>query len=192
MNKITLSARTIFFAVATIVMATVLYFVISVFAKRDKEVFVPSDDAATQTHGTDAATDHGDASTSTDTSADVVAPPSSASDTAPQTPPDNSVTEPTAPAPASAHIHVTPPDCARECATYRHDEREFTYCKNVCGIADDVSSSNCDTLSGLKKDYCLKNRAVAAKDLSACDAIRDGGIKQACRNRLQEDFVENL
>lgn len=90
------------------------------------------------------------------------------------------------------YINVTPPDCMRECEPYKYDEKELKYCQNVCGISEDVSTNDCDKLKDLEKDYCYKNQAVEKKDASICDNISDTAVKRTCKNRIQEEILENM
>lgn len=90
------------------------------------------------------------------------------------------------------YINVTPPDCMRECEPYKYDEKELKYCQNVCGISEGASANDCDKLKDLEKDYCFKNQAIEKKDASICDNISDTAIKRSCKNRIQEDILENM
>ena len=90
------------------------------------------------------------------------------------------------------YINVTPPDCMRECEPYKYDEKELRYCQNVCGISESTSANDCDKLKDLEKDYCYKNQAIEKKDASICDSISDTAIKKSCKNRIQEDILENM
>ena len=93
----------------------------------------------------------------------------------------------------SFYVHVTPLDCTRECEPYKYNEKELKYCQNVCGfVAEDQENSNCDKLKDLSKDYCYKNQAIAKKDNAICDSISDTTIKKTCKNRIQEDVLENM
>lgn len=89
------------------------------------------------------------------------------------------------------YINVTPPDCMRECEPYQYDPKELEYCKNVCGLSS-PDTRNCDILSGLEKDYCIKDTAIEEKDMTMCDDIEDAKIKETCKNRIQEDILENM
>ena len=93
---------------------------------------------------------------------------------------------------ANIYINVTPPDCMRECEPYKYDKKELKYCQNVCGISENTSANDCDKLKDLDKDYCYKSRAIEKKDASVCDSISDTAIKRTCKNRVQEDILENM
>ncbi len=91
------------------------------------------------------------------------------------------------------YVHVTSIDCARECEPYKYNDKELKYCQNVCGISDTTSTnSNCDSLNDFEKDYCYKNQAIEKKDASICDKISDTAVKRSCKNRIQEDILENM
>ena len=93
---------------------------------------------------------------------------------------------------ANIYINITPPDCTRECEPYKYDEKELKYCQNVCGISQDVPTNDCDKLKDLDKDYCYKNKAIEKKDTAICDNISDTAIRRTCKNRIQEDVLENM
>lgn len=91
------------------------------------------------------------------------------------------------------YIHVTATDCARECEPYQYDDKELTYCQNVCGIAETTSTNaDCEKLKDLSRDYCLKDQAIDKKDASICENISDTSVKKTCKNRIQEDVLESL
>ncbi len=183
MRKKTPPLKYITIAIAGIAIAAAVYFIASVFIARDKEVFVTP---KTETPATDTPTN---ATSSPSPTTDTTPTDAIPSDTPPNT---ATATDVTADTPSNAYINVTPPDCARECEPYKYDEKELAYCKNVCGLSDDVATNNCDARSGLAKDYCLKDRAVADKNLTLCDSISDDGVKKTCVTRLQQEFIENM
>lgn len=89
---------------------------------------------------------------------------------------------------------ITSRDCANEC-TNIEDEDKKTYCKEVCGLTgtpQDDSDRSCDALSGLQKDYCIRDSAVKDSDLSRCTEIRDSGVRTQCQNRIQEDIIDEI
>lgn len=176
--------KVVLLIIVCIIVAAIIYFVVSVFVARDKDVFVAPDASTPASSG-----ETPPSSPTTDTAPSSPAPDEPTPTTA--TDDDTVVTTPPT-TPSDAYINITPPDCARECAPYKYDEKELTYCKNVCGLTDGAPTSDCDARSGLAKDYCLKDRAIAAKDAAVCEHIADGGIKKTCITRLQQEFIENM
>jgi hypothetical protein len=87
--------------------------------------------------------------------------------------------------------NISSDDCDNECASYSGSQLE--YCQQVCGLAapQQNASDNCDNLSGLNKDYCLKDLAVSKKDYKICNQIQDSNIKKTCTNRVTEDLIGN-
>lgn len=80
-------------------------------------------------------------------------------------------------------------DCDNECEGFSDDE--LTYCQQVCGlIPAETGIENCDNLSGIQKDYCLKDLAIAKKDFKYCIEIKDAGVKNTCENRVAEDIID--
>lgn len=101
--------------------------------------------------------------------------------------------ETTSPENSNFYINVTPPDCTRECEPYKYDEKELEYCKNVCGLSPRTSENiNCNDLSNLQRDYCIKDHAISEKDQKLCESIADNNIKTTCETRIQEDFLEQM
>ncbi len=172
----------ILYTALTIAVIIVLYFVITVFSARDRDVFVtpPTDTAPPSQH---------------DVPAETPDVPITHNDLDPQSiveqEPQDTV-PPATTSPSTAYINITPPDCARECEPYKHDAKELRYCRNACGLSSSDSITHCDAHNGLPKDYCLKDRAIAQKDITICDEIDDGGIKKTCITRLQQEFIESL
>ncbi len=98
---------------------------------------------------------------------------------------------------SSIDVAIQPSDCDNECSEFQKSE-ELEYCKQVCGLSnanleniENKTQTNCNNVSGLQKDYCLKDLAIQNKDFSACDQINDSGIKKACKNRITEDIIES-
>ena len=92
---------------------------------------------------------------------------------------------------------VLPSDCDNECKNFQNADA-LRYCRQVCGlpIVDQQGvviqpATDCGSVSGLQKDYCLKDSAVKNKDFKACDQISDSGIKKTCKNRITEDIMES-
>lgn len=93
----------------------------------------------------------------------------------------------------AAHA-ITSDDCANECTNIKEKDKQ-AYCKEVCGLTgtpQDDSDRSCDTLSGLAKDYCIRDKAVKDSDLTRCDEIRDSGVRTQCQNRIQEDIIDQI
>jgi hypothetical protein len=83
------------------------------------------------------------------------------------------------------------PDCDSECSSYVNNSQKLEYCRQVCGLVSiekKNDASDCETLTGLKKDYCFKDLAVTKMDFRICDSITDKNIKKTCTNRVAEDI----
>ncbi|TAK96920.1 hypothetical protein EPO05_00640 [Patescibacteria group bacterium] len=93
--------------------------------------------------------------------------------------------------PQKAFEHITTADCGNECSNFEPNTKNFEYCQEICGLASktELPTNDCQNLSNLKKDYCLKDEAVAKKDFRLCDAISDTGVRQTCQNRITEDLL---
>lgn len=91
----------------------------------------------------------------------------------------------------NAAYTITREDCNNECATMDSADKK-TYCKQVCGLTDTISAETCDDLSGLDKDYCLRDKAIEEKGLQKCAEIQDSGIKKQCQNRISEDLIDEI
>jgi hypothetical protein len=88
---------------------------------------------------------------------------------------------------------VSSKDCNNDCEDFKKKE-ELKYCRQFCGIKSEDNEENgddCGKLSGLEKDYCLKDLAIKEKDLEKCEEIEDSGILKACRNRITEDLLDS-
>lgn len=87
-------------------------------------------------------------------------------------------------------LEITHEDCKNNCTEFE-EESDLRYCRQVCGLAPtkEISENNCDNLTGLEKDYCLKNIAVAKKDFNICQEIKDKNIRETCRNRITEEIL---
>jgi uncharacterized protein YxeA len=157
------------------------YFAFTIFTKREGDLIKSEDPSAQDDQKSTMGRD-------TNTQQENIVENSSDEETSEET--TNSATEEN----ANIYIHVTPLDCERECEPYQYDEKELAYCRNVCGLSDDTTSDNsdCDSLKDLAKDYCLKNQAIGKKDLSICDSISDTNVKKTCKNRIQEDILEEM
>ena len=85
---------------------------------------------------------------------------------------------------------ITKNDCNNNCKNIEPVEK-LTYCNQICGLTT-LNKKSCDDLADLNKDYCLRDEAVAKKDLSKCSEIQDGGIEKQCLNRINEDFIDDI
>lgn len=90
--------------------------------------------------------------------------------------------------------NVTNDHCAHECEAFASDFSYLEYCRQVCGLEEpqDVSEDDCADLDGIRRDYCLKDAAITATDLSLCDDIADTNIRTTCTARVTEDLVEGI
>ncbi len=86
---------------------------------------------------------------------------------------------------------ITRDNCDNECATIESTDKK-TYCNQVCGFTVMEHNKSCTELNNLHKDYCLRDEAVANKDLSKCNEITDAGIKDQCINRINEEFIDEI
>ncbi|HOF42940.1 MAG TPA: hypothetical protein PLF30_03735 [Candidatus Moranbacteria bacterium] len=87
---------------------------------------------------------------------------------------------------------VFPEDCENLCKDFKNSE-EKEYCRQICGLSENNKKSDkkdCSSLSGLEKDYCLKDLAVKKTDFKICEEIEDSGILKTCRNRIAEDILD--
>ena len=87
--------------------------------------------------------------------------------------------------------NITPEHCDNNCQAFAIDLKLFEYCEQSCGISPVKNVSSCDDKKDIQKDYCLKDLAITKKDASQCDKINDANIKQACKNRIIQDVIEN-
>jgi len=88
-------------------------------------------------------------------------------------------------------LEISRNDCNNKCKDYHKDELE--YCQQFCGISskNESDQGDCKNLSGLKKDYCLKDLAAKESDLETCNEIEDSGIMKACRNIITENILDS-
>ncbi len=85
---------------------------------------------------------------------------------------------------------VTLEDCKTECQGFSGEILE--YCQEVCGLIPlQENLDNCEDISGIKKDYCLKNLAIERKDFETCEKISDENIKKTCQNRITEEIFDS-
>lgn len=87
---------------------------------------------------------------------------------------------------------ITQQHCNDNCEAFASDLRFFEYCEQSCGISPIKEVKDCDDKKDLQKDYCFKDLAIGKKDASGCDKIKDTNIKQACKNRIAQDAIENM
>ena len=87
---------------------------------------------------------------------------------------------------------IGPKDCENRCADFK--EEELDYCREVCGLkvknANASTTGDCSDLSGLNKDYCLKDIGIEKRDFKFCDQVIDAKIKKNCRDRITEDMLD--
>jgi hypothetical protein len=118
------------------------------------------------------------------------------------TPTGNSTASPTENPETNPEINPTtetPPaktvsrqDCDNECASFTK-QTDIDYCREVCGlnpVQPKTAETECDSLTGVKKDICLKDLAITQKDQALCAKIQDIGLRQTCVNRILEDWVD--
>ncbi len=86
---------------------------------------------------------------------------------------------------------ITRDNCNNECVTIESTDKK-TYCNQVCGLTVVEHNKSCSELDNLNRDYCLRDEAVANKDLSKCNEITDTGIKNQCVNRINEEFIDEI
>ncbi len=94
----------------------------------------------------------------------------------------------------SLKITVAPSDCDNECSKFKKED-ELKYCQEICGLStletETYEPNNCESKTGIQKDYCLKDLGTSKMDFKACEQIQDSGMKKACKNRVLEDIIEN-
>lgn len=130
-------------------------------------------------------TDNSLSSNDTATSNNSDAPTSSTSASAPQTNiNDKNDTQ------GNMLAHITTEQCNSNCSAFASDLQLLEYCQQVCGIIPVKNVTSCAGQSGIEKDYCLKDLAVAKSDASICDQISDVNVKQTCQNRIEQDVIE--
>lgn len=90
-----------------------------------------------------------------------------------------------------SYVKITSRDCQNSCQDFSDDD-ELKYCREYCGFSGQKkAASDCADLEGLEIDYCFKDLAIAKKDYSICDKIKDAGIQKTCRNRITEDIIDS-
>ncbi len=87
-------------------------------------------------------------------------------------------------------LEVTNEDCKNKCAEFETGTDQ-QYCRQICGLTPvkEVDEEDCENLTGLEKDYCLKDLAVANKDFKICQEIKDINIRETCQNRITEEIL---
>ena len=88
--------------------------------------------------------------------------------------------------------NITKEHCNSQCEAFANNFEHLEYCQQVCGISPSkkVSTSDCEEKKDLAKDYCFKDLAIRKKDFSICDKIEDSNIKNACKDRITQDIIE--
>ncbi len=90
-----------------------------------------------------------------------------------------------------SYVKITSRDCQNKCQDFS-DGDELKYCQEYCGLSGQKeAATDCNNLEGLEIDYCYKTLAIAKKDYSICDKIKDAGIQKTCRNRITEDIIDS-
>ena len=87
--------------------------------------------------------------------------------------------------------HITTEHCNTNCSAFANDLQLLEYCQQVCGIIPVKPVTNCDSKTGIEKDYCLKDLSITKENSSICDQISDVNVKQTCQNRIAQDIIEN-
>lgn len=99
-----------------------------------------------------------------------------------------------APAENNNFLDVSKTDCSNLCKDFT-DPDDLKYCQQICGLTpiktDIKEKKSCDVLNDLEKDYCLKDLAISTKDVRICSEISDTDIKNVCKNRIAQDFLES-
>lgn len=87
-------------------------------------------------------------------------------------------------------LEVTNEDCENDCVEFAEEE-DLQYCRQICGLVPlkETSENNCENLTGLEKDYCLKDLAIIKKDFKICQEIKDINIRKTCQNRITEEIL---
>jgi len=87
---------------------------------------------------------------------------------------------------------ITEKNCNNECESIKNTKKK-DYCKEICGFGNNnVDEENCDILTHIKKDYCIRDRAIKQHNIIICDTIADKGIMDQCRNRVSEDVIDDI
>lgn len=95
-------------------------------------------------------------------------------------------------APQNGQPNIANADCDNNCAQFKGNPDNLTYCQEVCGlrpISPKDSEGQCENLTGLNKDACWRDLAVSKKDISICDKISDSKLQKVCRNRVTEEIL---
>jgi len=82
--------------------------------------------------------------------------------------------------------------CDEECNDFT-ESPEKDKCLKICGfvpIEKRGSKPECDSLGGSEKYFCLMDLAVSKIDLNICKEIEDDTIKNACKNRITEEILD--
>ncbi|MFA6184113.1 MAG: hypothetical protein WC682_03345 [Parcubacteria group bacterium] len=88
-------------------------------------------------------------------------------------------------------LDISPEDCDSNCDQFE-DSDEKKYCLEYCGINDNSgTSTDCDSLIDLEKDYCYKKQAISKKDFILCKKIIDKKILESCKNQLTEEVLND-
>ena len=88
--------------------------------------------------------------------------------------------------------NITRQNCDEGCKSFSEDQSLRTYCEKVCGLSPVENVSECDSKTGLEKDYCQKDLAISKTDSALCESIADDNIRKTCKNRIAEDLLEKV
>jgi hypothetical protein len=93
-----------------------------------------------------------------------------------------------------SYLSITSADCDSQCEFFKDNQQSLEYCNQVCGLTSqtEATKKDCNELSNIEKDYCIKDEAVSKKDLALCDKIKDSNIKKTCQDRITEDIIEQI
>lgn len=90
-------------------------------------------------------------------------------------------------------FHITNQDCYNECENFTPNSSGWRYCASRCDIIPvQDNEGECDTKTGLSKDYCLRDSAIKNNTPEICDTISDRGLAQQCTNKIIESLVDGF
>ena len=85
---------------------------------------------------------------------------------------------------------ITTQHCNDDCKAFANDLTLLAYCQEVCGITPAKNVSDCSSKTGLEKDYCQKDLAIAKTDSALCESVADDNLRKTCKNRVAQDLME--
>lgn len=92
-------------------------------------------------------------------------------------------------------LQITEYDCNQSCENRKNTDY-YDYCREICGLngsneyADPANQNDCNSLTGLPKDSCIKGKAIKEKNDNLCNEIKDPALKKSCIDRVAEEIVE--